>query len=124
MAKSNLLYYLGTNSSSHLGDPAAKFRIPGLSNLLDKIRNNEAPPEDELPDDVLDAFNQDVVSTNLERVTYNMDEELLQVRFRSGGIYNYYGVPLAEYDELMTAPSAGKYFYHNIRMDYDYDMIR
>lgn len=124
MANQALLYYLGTNSSKAFGDPAAKFRIPGISNLLDKLRKGDAPPEEELPEDTQDAFDADVVSTNLEHVTYNFDEELLMVKFVSGGIYNYYGVPLAEYDQLMTAPSPGKYFYHNIRMDYDYDQIR
>jgi hypothetical protein len=44
--------------------------------------------------------------------------------FRSGGIYEYAGVPRDVYDELMSAPSKGRYFAACVRDRYPATRVR
>ncbi len=61
-----------------------------------------------------------VNSSNLYSVGYDEERLVLEIEFRSGGIYSYYGVPREVYQELMGAPSLGRYFLANIRDQYRY----
>lgn len=56
-----------------------------------------------------------VESTNLASVGYDPESSTLEIEFRNGGIYQYFGVPQHIYEELINASSKGQYFYHNIR---------
>ena len=58
---------------------------------------------------------QNVVSSNIQAVRYNKAEEILHIRFRDGGIYEFIDVPSNIYLGFMTSPSKGKYFHANIR---------
>lgn len=49
---------------------------------------------------------------------YDADTQTLEVEFNNGRVYAYGGVPQAEYDGMMNAPSAGKYFVANIKHIY------
>jgi hypothetical protein len=64
---------------------------------------------------------QQVESSNLRSVGYDESRQLLEIEFRNGRVYRYTGVPRAEYEELMRAPSLGRYFLANIRDSYDYE---
>lgn len=66
---------------------------------------------------------QSVESSNLASVGYDKDNELLEIEFKHGGIYQYFGVPIEVYKELMNADSHGKYFAANIKNDYDYHKL-
>ncbi len=57
-----------------------------------------------------------VNSTNLSAVGY--DGEILRIQFRSGGLYEYYGVPSFTYTGLMNAASKGRYFVSFIKNKY------
>lgn len=59
-----------------------------------------------------------VKSSNLKSVGYDSGSKTLEIEFLSGGIYQYSGVPSNIYEELMNAPSHGKYFHRNIRGKY------
>ena len=63
---------------------------------------------------------QPVDSSNLASVGYDEENEILEMEFNHGSIYQYNDVPKEEYDSLMNADSLGSYFYHNIRDDYEY----
>ena len=63
---------------------------------------------------------QSVVSSNLASIGYDAGNEILEVEFMHGGIYQYFDVPENIYKELMNADSHGKYFSANIRNDYEY----
>ncbi len=56
-----------------------------------------------------------VTSTNLVSVGYDEREQVLEVEFHSGGVYQYYEVPPAVYAGLMAASSHGSFFVHNIK---------
>lgn len=49
-----------------------------------------------------------VVSSNLAEVGY--EDGTLEVAFRNGSVYQYYGVPAEVHSGLMAASSLGQYF--------------
>jgi len=64
-----------------------------------------------------------VESSNLASVGYDEHEEILEIEFQHGGVYQYFDVPKKVYEELMNAESHGKYFSANIRNKYHYEKI-
>jgi len=64
---------------------------------------------------------QSVSSSNLASIGYDADNEILEVEFNHGGVYQYFDVPQDVYQELMDASSHGVYFSANIRNDYEYE---
>jgi hypothetical protein len=64
-----------------------------------------------------------VSSSNLHSVGYDESNEVLEIQFRSGGVYQYYGVPRAVYEGLMSASSHGKYFHTYIKKVYRYQCV-
>jgi len=59
-----------------------------------------------------------VDSSNLASVGYNPWTGVLEIEFHGRRVYQYFGVPFAVYLDLMAADSHGKYFYVNIRDQY------
>lgn len=72
------------------------------------------------------AFGKEIKvdSSNLDSVMYDPEEQILRIKFRSGRVYEYYGVEDYIVDELLGADSKGSYFYHNIRDNYSYRRIK
>ena len=64
---------------------------------------------------------QHVLSSNLKSVGY--ESNTLEIEFKKSGIYQYYRVPKIVYNNLMTAPSLGKYFNYNIKDKYSYQKV-
>ena len=56
-----------------------------------------------------------VDSSVLAQTGYDAPRAVLQVIFRAGGIYQYFGVPQNTYGELLHAESKGTYFNRHIR---------
>ncbi len=54
-------------------------------------------------------------STGLVAATYQGHLTVLELEFRSGSIYQYFGVSGQTYQELLLAPSKGAYFNSHIR---------
>jgi hypothetical protein len=59
-----------------------------------------------------------VISSELHSVGYDDANRLLEVEFRTGGVYHYFGVPRQAYDALMTAASKGRFFNTQIKPAY------
>lgn len=59
-----------------------------------------------------------VSSSNLASVGYDADDQLLEIQFHSGGIYQYINVPPAIHDALLAAPSKGHFFHTDIKFNY------
>lgn len=55
-----------------------------------------------------------VTSSNILSIGFDAASGILEVEFRHGGVYQYYGVPAAVHDALMATDragqSVGKYF--------------
>jgi hypothetical protein len=64
-----------------------------------------------------------VDSSNLASVGYDADNQILEIEFNHGGVYQYFDVPEDVYDDLMNADSHGKYFVANIKDDYEYQKM-
>ena len=56
-----------------------------------------------------------VDSSVLAQMGYDALRAVLQVMFRAGGIYQYFGVPQNTYGDLLRAESKGAYFNRHIR---------
>ena len=78
--------------------------------LIDSLSNAE--PDEEAAGGAV-GFKK-VNSSMLRRVRYDPKQKFLDVVFRTGEIYRYKDVPLAEYRELMRAESLGKYMQKHI----------
>ena len=66
---------------------------------------------------------QSVESSNLASIGYDTENEILEVEFKHGGVYQYFDVPENVFEELMNADSHGRYFVHNIKDDYEFQKI-
>jgi hypothetical protein len=57
-----------------------------------------------------------VKSSDLAQVGYSISTKLLQVQFQKGGqIYQYPGVPVALYQNLISSKSLGSFFNSEIK---------
>jgi hypothetical protein len=66
-----------------------------------------------------------VISSNLASVGYDSRQQILEIEFNSGSIYQYFNVPVHIYNGLMSADSHGRYFDANIKKaGYGYRRIR
>jgi KTSC domain len=65
-----------------------------------------------------------VNSTLLARMSYQADAALLQLEFRDGALYCYWGVPRQIYEGLLTANSKGVYFNRQIRGRFQHALLR
>lgn len=64
-----------------------------------------------------------VESSNIAAVGYDADEQVLEVEFRSGGVYQYHGVPENVFQQLLYASSKGRFFHQNIKGRYGWTSI-
>lgn len=64
-----------------------------------------------------------VASTTLATVVYDEAREMLRLAFRSGAIYEYFGVPASVHDALLCAPSKGSYFNLAVRGRFPYHRV-
>lgn len=62
-------------------------------------------------------------STSLRAAGYHSQGSLLELEFRNGAIYQYFGVPAQTYRELLSAESKGGYFNHHIRNRFAYTQV-
>ena len=63
-----------------------------------------------------------IQSSDLRAVDYDWSGKLT-IEFHSGGVYEYDGVPPAEYTGLLNASSHGRYFHAHIKSRYSYRRI-
>lgn len=66
---------------------------------------------------------REVASSNVRAVGYDAGTQTLEVEFHSGGVYQYYGVPVEVYDQMMQAPSKGRFVNLEIRNAYPYSRV-
>ncbi len=64
-----------------------------------------------------------VKSSNIASVGYDSVRLVLEIEFKSGGVYQYFKVPLWVYTEFLNAPSLGRYLNRNIASIFDYTCI-
>ncbi len=62
-------------------------------------------------------------STALHSAAYDDETQELTIRLATGRTYVYRGVPEIEYDRLVNADSAGRYYNRHIRDEYPFSEI-
>ncbi len=65
-----------------------------------------------------------VKSSVIAFVAHDGRSNMLEVEFRNGRLYDYFGVPRAVFDELLASDSAGKYFNEEIKPRYHSARVR
>ena len=65
-----------------------------------------------------------VRSSNIHSVGYEVETQILELEFHSGGVYQYSGVSEVIYRGLMRATSKGSYFHQNIKDQYPFIQVR
>jgi hypothetical protein len=64
-----------------------------------------------------------VQSRSLQAVGYDELRRALFIRFITGKLYRYSGVPRTAFDALLAAPSKGTFFNEEIRGRYSYEKL-
>jgi lysyl-tRNA synthetase class 2 len=57
-------------------------------------------------------------SSHLQNYEYDPNTQTLTVEFQNGAVYNYAGVPVTEYNDMVQSGGAGTYFWAKIRYRY------
>ena len=64
-----------------------------------------------------------VRSRDIAIIGYDPSSLTLEIAFRSGGVYHYFGVPEEVYKALLTVPSQGKYFEQSVKHKFSYRKV-
>ena len=64
-----------------------------------------------------------VQSSAFRSVGYDPTTQTLELEFRDGRLYQFFGVPEEVYREFREAPSLGGYFQRRIRMGYPFSKV-
>lgn len=67
---------------------------------------------------------QPVDSSSIAEIGYAPLRCELDVLFRNGGLYRYFGVPAPVHRALLQADSIGRYMNRHVRMRYRYRLLR
>ena len=59
-------------------------------------------------------------SSNILSIGYDPKNNILEVEFSNGGIYQYFDVPQSIFDEILIAESAGKFLSTQVKGVYRY----
>lgn len=65
-----------------------------------------------------------VKSSNILSIGYSEADQILEIEFSKRTVYEYYKVPVNEYNNLMAAKSHGVYFNINIKDTYKCNQIK
>lgn len=61
-----------------------------------------------------------VASTNINSIGYDAERQILEIEFRNGGVYQYFGVPKKTHQDILISGALSRYFSENIKNQYDY----
>jgi len=64
-----------------------------------------------------------VESSNLKSIGYDPDEEILEIEFKGGSLYQYFKIPLSVYLDLLAAPSKGHFLNVAIKEAYRFKKL-
>lgn len=66
---------------------------------------------------------QAVNSSNVASVGYDDATNVLEVAFKSGGVYQYSSVPRSIYEGMISAASVGSYFHKMVKDKYAFTKV-
>lgn len=71
-----------------------------------------------------DLTRKPVHSSSIRSIGYDPDNEILEIELRNGGIYQYFKVPAAKYDDLTKASSIGRYYTVYIKNAFQFRKVK
>ncbi|MBN3886605.1 MULTISPECIES: KTSC domain-containing protein [unclassified Nostoc] len=98
--------------------PAPIQAYEGLQELNEAIAETTALPFEEEPIVMLP-----VISSMAMAVGYDRNEQILQVEFQSGAVYQYLGVDEDTWEDLHSSDSIGSFYNQEIKGRYDCDRL-
>ena len=66
---------------------------------------------------------QPVSSSSIASIGYDPGQQVLEVEFLNGGVYDYFSVPQGLFDQLMAAGSLGSFFSNHIRNQFQFERL-
>lgn len=69
-----------------------------------------------------ETFNN-FTSSNISVLRYESTNQILEVSFHNGGVYQYFDVPSQVWERFKTAESQGKYLHEHIKGHYRYSKV-
>ena len=67
---------------------------------------------------------QPVVSSDVASIGYDEATQTLEIEFKATGVYRYFSVPKAVFEELKATPSPGKLFLQHIKGKYAWEKVQ
>ena len=64
-----------------------------------------------------------LASSMMASVGYDPSTRILEIEFTTGAVYHYLDVPLELYNDLLEAPSHGRFFHSRIRRTFTHHRI-
>lgn len=64
-----------------------------------------------------------LASSTIASAGYSPEQEVLELRFQSGALYRYVGVPQPVHGALLAAESKGRFFNRAIRGQFGYQRV-
>ncbi|MFN7179436.1 KTSC domain-containing protein [Hyphomonas sp.] len=64
-----------------------------------------------------------VASSNVTSIGFDPNSETLEIEFKGGAVYQYYGVPAHLYEQLMGSSSVGSFVNTYIRNAFPYSLV-
>lgn len=98
--------------------PAPVQAFEGLQQLNDLIAETAPLPPAAEPIAMLP-----VSSSMAYAIGYNSQDQILQVEFQSGAVYQYQGVEADTWEDFQAADSIGKFFNAEIKGNYDCELV-
>lgn len=65
-----------------------------------------------------------VSSSSIRSIGCDPDNKILGIELRNGGIYQYFQVPAAEHESLLSAASIGRYYTKIIKPAYKFRCVK
>ena len=64
-----------------------------------------------------------VASAGIQELGYEEGSEILEIKFVSGSVYDFYNVPLKLYDQMMDSPRKELFYETNILVRFPYKRL-
>lgn len=65
----------------------------------------------------------DFTSSNVARISYEINSLTLEVEFHNGGMYQYYEVGSTVWEDFKSAPSKGQFIHQYLKGKYRYARV-
>ncbi|OUR95899.1 hypothetical protein A9Q81_13655 [Gammaproteobacteria bacterium 42_54_T18] len=64
-----------------------------------------------------------MASSNIKSIGYDSNRETLEIEFTAGSVFQYFDIPQATYEEIISSSSVGGYFHNNIKNKYTHTKL-